>query len=366
MLTLLLCLMNMAFLPLRASPCRVLPDYPTAEVKTNAKNSSYQQESESYVITVMKEYLDPAVYFLYIAVGLVWNCTLVLIFVRHEEIRTASNIMIFNLAVCDILNLGIGGTFQYINFYVPHLPVDTCRDFIATRVLLRTASALSLLALSVQRCCVTLSYFRQKPLSCCSSVIFTSLYILTVWLIAASISIPTLLWEIYGFICSTYNDEYPNKLLALIYFMFYCLVMPTLMCLFNCLTAWRLKHSAKVPGELRNKPLEQVRNRSATVVMCLGIMMVFCYFPYELWCLITFWTDSGSDTALAQIILIIAKYLLFADACFNPIALYIISRTYRKLFRRYLCFVFICVCNSACQYKEEEEGEEEITYITRL
>ena len=93
------------------------------------KQEHKMRDSEEYHI--LKKYIDTIMYTLILVVGLLGNCMLLFIFVRHRKLRTAANIMIIHLAICDIINLSINAPihfyFKYDNGSCESLM--TCRMF---------------------------------------------------------------------------------------------------------------------------------------------------------------------------------------------------------------------------------------------
>ncbi|XP_069682436.1 neuropeptide CCHamide-2 receptor-like [Periplaneta americana] len=289
---------------------------------------------------VYKDYVDPAVYVVIIVTGLILNGTLLLMFIRQKEIRTRPNIMIFNLAVCDILNIAANAPLHYFNKY-DHASEDitSCGLQLAFRQFLRAVSALSLLALSIQRFCVTVPLLNRRVVECCGSSRLTLLYILFVWALALPVALPpSFIRDIYAYLCSSYKNPNSANLSTLCYTLFYCVVLPIFILGFNLATARRLKRSImEIPGEVQNVELQELRKRSANVVMALALLYIISFTPFWVWNMAVYWGELERNSPLVLFTAYLTKYLLFLNACFNPIALYISSVTYRNLFRHYLC-----------------------------
>ena len=316
--------------------------------------------SEEEKFSVFKTYVNPTIFIIIMAVGLVQNVTLLVIFVRHGEIRTTANTMIFNLAISDILNLSISAPL-FCMFHYPHnAPNDVtlCRLYTAGRHFLLCVSALSVLALSVQRFCITAPYLLYAHRKSWTPPTSPTLYVFAVWLLSLLIALPMLLVEgVYGYLCSTHTGESPTRILFLLYTLMFCVLLPSLMVFFSTLTARRLRNSVRqMPCALRQRTHERVRRRSARIVTFLAIVFVLTYCPLWLWAAVVYWTDPDRQSVIVLVSEYITKYLLFANGCFNPIALCIASGTFRKLFKRYLC------CSD--QPVEKTEDNKKISYIT--
>jgi hypothetical protein len=207
-----------------------------------------------------------------------------------------------------------------------------------------SASALSVVALSAQRFCATLPAFHSlKARNRSSSLVITTTYILLVWAAASSIVLPDTLREK---VCDDNPAEKSGrksaKVVSLHEFLVYCFVLPGIMFIFTLLTARRLKRSAReMPGDVRHKTHEEARNRGAKVVTALCVVFTVSYVPFFMWGRIA--TTLGLDRLelTYRILDNFTYYLLFSNPCFNPLALYVTSHTFRRLFNGYLfgwCF----------------------------
>ncbi|XP_069682435.1 neuropeptide CCHamide-1 receptor-like [Periplaneta americana] len=307
---------------------------------TDIKNASEVGNSEQQYTTmgVFIRYVDPVVYSIYLVVGFLLNGAVIIMFIRSEEIRKPANVMILNLVICDILNIGISGPLQFLCSRHPRdLVMIGCKEDMAIRQTLKAAAALSLVALSIQRFFITIPFQRH---SSNTSNIYLAVYILAIWLLAMLVSLPAVLvMGVYTYLCSwTAQDPYPTKVMVLINFLFYCFLLPLLMFVFSFVTARRLKRSVK---EFQDTVQNQKRNRSANVVIFLSVLFVICFLPYELCCVVLFWIIPKITQDSVGLTFVISKYFLFANACFNPLALYFCSKTFKALFRKYF---FCCRC----------------------
>jgi len=317
---------------------------------SNTRQSLFYQKSlmaKLEATIIFRDYIDPPLYILILLTGLVWNVVLLLMFARKKEIRTAPNIMIFNIVMADILNLTFNLPLQYFGFYYPmHLRLSepVCVLFVTLRCMFTSASALSVVTLSAQRFCATLPAFHSlRARSRLSSHVITIAYILLVWVAASSIVLPDTLREK---VCDDDPGEKSGrksaKVVSLHEFLVYCFALPGLMFIFTFLTARRLRRSAMdMPGDARHKIHEDARNRGAKVVTALCVVFIISYVPFFMWGRIA--TTLGLDRLELpyRILDNITYYLLFSNPCFNPLALYVTSNMFRRLFNSYLfgwCF----------------------------
>jgi hypothetical protein len=112
------------------------------------------------------------------------------------------------------------------------------------------------------------------------------------------------------------------------------------MAAFSILTARRLHDSTRdVPSQLCNANTEQSRKRSARVLRALTLAFLISYVPNFTWNFVDYWFEDELFE-LPDIVSVsidnVAYHLLFLNVCFNPMALYIVSSTFRKAFVMYM------------------------------
>ena len=299
---------------------------------TNVTNDS-EQAIQIYNITA---------YVVLMTVGIIWNGTLLFMFVRHKEIRTTANTMIINLAVCDFVNLSIVAPLRY-TFHYPHEApdnLDLCRQISAFQHWILNAGALSLVALSIQRFCITVPHSTFHFTFVRSyTKLSTTVYIIFVWTMSLLLALPySVIWDIYGYLCGSYNNKLGNNIMILVNLLFFCVLLPFLMFFFNLATARRLKNSVNISvGGVNNSSRELVRKRSANMVTVLSVLFLLNHLPYFLWCVYAYWTPVNRHSTTSTVLECISKHLLFLNSCFDPVTLYFTSSTFRRLFRRYFC-----------------------------
>jgi gastrin-releasing peptide receptor len=287
-------------------------------------------------------YINPVVYGVILLVGLVGNGTVLFIFAQVKDVRTKYNVTIFNLVIGDILNLLINIPLHYMVHYSSAFGKLTglwCHIFAMTRFLFFAVSALSVVSLSIQRYVITVhTLWRPRILgnSC--------LYVVSVWVLAILVSLP----EAFNVsdrngVCSSYSTI-RRKIFSLLNFLLYCVTCPSIMAAFSILTARRLHNSTRdVPSQLCNTNTEQSRKRSARVLTALALAFLISYLPTFTWNFVDYWFQ-GEIFELPDIVSVsidnVAYHLLFLNVCFNPVALYIVSSTFRKAFIMYMfrCF----------------------------
>jgi hypothetical protein len=288
---------------------------------------------------ILTQYIDPTIYTLILVIGLSGNGMLLFIFVRYRKLRTAANLMIIHLAICDIINLSINAPlhfyFKYDNGSRESLM--TCVIVLLIRQLVRCAAALAVITLIIQRFIITHPTFIKSPSKRRTTSTFTTVSIIIVWVLPFPIAMPTLdAPAFYEPICSGKKEDRLHYVIVL-NFVLYCLIMPSLMFGFSTQIARRLNQSIKnIPGEICQQTLQESRIRSARMMMALAVVFVITYFPFQLWVLFARWVRVDTKSPIMIYALHFSKQLLFANGCFNPIAMFAVSSTLRKFLVRHV------------------------------
>jgi hypothetical protein len=118
----------------------------------------------------------------------------------------------------------------------------------------------------------------------------------------------------------------------------YCVIPVLAMAIFYFMTSWRLRQSVrKMPGEaLRQETARHARVRSSNVLIALIAVFAVSYTPIQLFRFIELWFYGGGF--LFDYVDLISYSLLSLNSCFNPIALYVASGSFRLYYNRYLCY----------------------------
>ena len=294
--------------------------------------------------------LRPILWTLYIAAIFV-NGLLVFIFIRHREVRTDRNTIILNLAIADILavlcnaSLQIifvyGGTFNKTRIY--YRVMDSCLE-VTTGVCIY-----SIVGLSVQRYCAVVPNYKSN--ACGLSRRFnSSLFVGVLWIAAC---VPKVI---------EFSIEMGLRAWAMRNLVLYCVIPAVFMAIFYVMTSWRLKQSVrKIPGEaVRHETVRNARFRSSNVLIALVAVFVVSYTPIQLFRFIELWFYGGGY--LFDYADVIAYSLLSLNSCFNPVALYVASGTFRKYYNRYIC----CRWNSDKVTVSDQNTNHQCTKTTRL
>jgi gastrin-releasing peptide receptor/ATP-dependent RNA helicase UAP56/SUB2 len=260
-------------------------------------------------------------------VAIAENGLLVFIFFRHREMRSDRNIIILNLAVADILSVLSNASLQIIFIYGG--PFQRAKVYYRIADLSLEVSTgvciYSIVVLSIQR------YFAVFPSYKCRECGFarrfnSTLFVLGLWAVGC---VPQIIHV-------TTNMSF--RAWAMRNLILYCVIPIVAIATFYLMTSWRLRQSVrKMPGEaMRQETARHARVRSSNVLIALIVVFVISYTPIQLFRFIELWYFGGGY--LFDYVDLIAYSLLSLNSCFNPVALYVASGTFRRYYNRYICY----------------------------
>jgi gastrin-releasing peptide receptor len=313
-------------------------------ITNNTKSTDFVQNptfllEDSKVYHTFTHYVEPSGYILILGVGLLGNGVLLFIFVRHRKLRTAANLMIIHLAICDIINLSINAPLHFFfNYdYGTHESLLSCRIVLALRQFLRLTAALAVITLIIQRFIITAPAFTKSPSKRRTTFIFNIVSIIIVWVLPLPIAFPAMyLPKFYEPVCY-YKKREGVPYVIVLNLALYCFIMPSLMFGFSTQIARRLNQSAKnIPGEICQQMQQESRMRSARIMMALAFVFVITYFPFQVWVLLARFVLVDVKSPIMIYSCHITKQMMFAHGCFNPIAMFVASSTFRNLLARHV------------------------------
>lgn len=310
-------------------------------------------EEESYVPYAqrLETYLVPVLFAIIFLVGVLGNGTLVLIFVKHTKMRNIPNTYIMSLALGDLLVIVTSLPFTSTLYTIESWPYGdfVCKLSEATKDISIGVSVFTLTALSAERYCAIVNPIRRhistKPLTIVMAVF--------IWIISFILALPAAIFsnvqtaEVYNNstieYCSPFPPEYGNtykKAMILFKFLAYYACPLCIIAAFYVLMARHLVLSTRnMPGELQGQS-NQINARKKVAKMVLAFVIIFfvCFFPYHTFMLWFHFCPTAQDdyNEFWHGYRIVGFCLSFINSCINPIALYCVSKAFRKYFNRYL------------------------------
>ncbi|XP_049799818.1 neuropeptide CCHamide-1 receptor-like [Schistocerca nitens] len=322
----------------------------------------------------IETYLVPVIFLLIFTAGVLGNGTLVLIFIRHRNMRSSPNLYILSLALGDLLVILICVPFISTIYTVESWPYGMviCKLAETAREVSVSVSVFTLTALSVERYCAI-----AGPVAGASRRV-GPLLLAAIWLLAAAAAVPTAL---YTQVTEEAINEceagalrriqvcypFPKELAAPVvtarvqldnrpvlrpaascdtsccaggrFAVHYALPL-VLISIFYSLMAVRLRRG--LPGEAPQRHIRSQRQRVARTLLTFVGVFFICFLPQHVFSLWFYWASSSVQeyNDWWHALRILGFCLSFANSCANPVALYCVSCTFRKHFDRYL----LCWC----------------------
>lgn len=310
----------------------------------------YSERPETYIV--------PVVFAIIFLVGVLGNGTLVFIFARHRTMRNVPNTYIFSLALGDLLVILSCVPFTSTLYTIESWPWGEliCKLSEATKDVSIGVSVFTLTALSAERYCAIVnpirSHISSKPLTTVTAVL--------IWFMSMILALPAAIFSNVQSVdvsdnhtieyCSPFPKQYGStyeKGMVLFKFLAYYAIPLCVIAGFYVLMARHLVLSTRtLPGEHNPQRGQsnqiQARKKVAKMVLAFVIIFIVCFLPYHTFMLwFHFYPSSHDDyDEMWHAFRIVGFCLSYINSCINPIALYFVSKAFRKHFNQYL---FCCM-----------------------
>jgi len=319
----------------------------------------YSQRPETYII--------PILFALIFVVGVLGNGTLVLIFIRHRNMRNVPNTYIFSLALGDLLVIVTCVPFTSTVYTFEMWPYGEliCKLSECVKDISIGVSVFTLTALSADRFFAIVDPMRKLHTGGGGrrATRLTILSAVFIWILAVICALPSAVtsyimvvpindkkFDICYPFPKSWGKIYAKAMVILKFFIYYAIPLIIISFFYLLMARHLILSTRNMPGEMQGQA-RQVRARKKVAKMVLAFVIVFavCFFPQHVFML---WFYSDQDSANEQYngfwhVLRIAGFCLsFINSCINPIALYCVSGTFRKHFNRYLLCIY-CKRSSA-------------------
>ncbi|XP_069691978.1 bombesin receptor subtype-3-like isoform X2 [Periplaneta americana] len=290
-------------------------------------------ENDEHEQMLLRSYIQPVLQGIIFVTGLVSNGILLAIFVKHKEMRTSTNIMLINLVVGDIYSLVVNLPLFYIysTFTTWKLGEETCKLLRFSRHLGIGVNIFSVTALSVQRYCAALKSSRGKKLKRQLSTFL----VVCVWVLACLFAAPhTFFAGFYGSRCSNSGIKHESyiTIITLFEFIMLCIFPVVTISFFTILTGCTLSFTVDKKAKKERQAVRRVTN----ILAVLTIVVTISYVPYYVYRFLYIWCGLELSLKSHTVLQVVLYTLMFCNACFNPVAMYIVSQTFRRYFHFYL------------------------------
>ncbi|XP_033230913.1 neuropeptide CCHamide-1 receptor [Belonocnema kinseyi] len=299
-------------------------------------------------------YILPAVFSFILIIGVTGNGILVLTILRHANMRNVPNTYVLSLALGDMLVIVTCVPFTITVYVLDSWPfglllckVSECAKDVSIGV-----SVFTLTALSADRFFAIVDPMRKLHTAGTGrrATRFTSCIAALIWCLAAICALPATFSYIRFFrvnkdvtfkTCYPFPEEFgPNypKIVLLCRFIVYYFLPLTIIGVFYLSMASHLVQSTRnIPGEMQGQ-VKQIKARKKVAKMVLAFVIIFaiCFLPQHVFMLWFYnYPDAQKDyNSFWHLFRIVGFCLAFANSCINPIALYLVSGSFRKYFKR--------------------------------
>uniref|UniRef100_A0A3Q0SH39 Endothelin receptor type B n=1 Tax=Amphilophus citrinellus TaxID=61819 RepID=A0A3Q0SH39_AMPCI len=309
--------------------------------------------SESAGIRATFKYVNIIVSLLVFIVGIVGNSALLKIIYVNKRMRSGPNILIASLALGDLIHIVIDIPINAYRLMAEDWPFGLvlCKLIPFIQKTSVGITVLSLCALSVDRYRAVVSWNQIKD-------IWVSLWTATeiglIWVISILLAVP----EVVGFDMITM--DYKEKRLTI------CLLHPMqttkFMQIYKAVKDWWLfgfyfcmplvwtavfyaLMTRKMLRKTENTLCEHIKQRRevAKTVFCLVIVFALCWLPLYISRILKLTIYDEKDPNRCQLLSVFLVLDYFGinmaslNSCINPIALYIVSKRFKRCFKACLC-----------------------------
>ncbi|XP_067002930.1 neuropeptide CCHamide-1 receptor [Anabrus simplex] len=340
-------------------------DNMSAIVNTNISNTSVTNKSNGEPYTPYhlrpETYIVPVLFAIIFIVGVVGNGALILIFVRHRNMRNVPNTYIFSLALGDLLVIITCVPFTSTVYTFDSWPYGEiiCKLSECAKDISIGVSVFTLTALSADRFFAIVDPMRKLHTggSGRRATRFTIGIVGSIWVLAIALATPA---AVTSYIrvhvvnanttfqaCYPYPEElgirYANGVVITKFVVYYAIPLLIIGVFYTLMARHLILSTRNMPGEMQGQA-KQIRARKKVAKMVLSFVIVFaiCFFPQHVFMLWFYNYPTAQDdyNEFWHAFRIIGFCLSFVNSCINPIALYCVSGTFRKHFKRYL----LCYC----------------------
>ncbi|XP_015781292.1 neuropeptide CCHamide-1 receptor [Tetranychus urticae] len=341
---------------------------PFIDPTTNSTNLSITLEDyeDSYVPYESRPetYIVPLIFGILFVVGLIGNGTIVYVFLRNKTMRTIPNTYIISLSIGDLLI--ITGSLPFVStiYSFDSWPYGSflCKLSEFFRDVSMGVTVFSLTVLSADRYMAIVLPLRRFTSSRHKEL--TLAIAGFIWLVSCLLAFPgaynsfvlqlsitpdKTIYVCYPFPASL-GTNYAKFIVLTKFIILYALPLFIISIFYLAMARYLL--SSTGPSGFSNSAnqthlrLTKARTKVAKTVLSFIILFAFCFFPNHVF-MIGFYFYPNLFTYLTPFwhyLRIVGFILAFGNSCLNPVALYIVSGSFRSHFDKCL---FRCFCKKA-------------------
>ncbi|XP_018558639.2 endothelin receptor type B [Lates calcarifer] len=281
------------------------------------------------------------------------NSALLKIIYVNKSMRSGPNILIASLAFGDLIHIVIDIPINAYRLMAGDWPFGLvlCKLVPFIQKTSVGITVLSLCALSVDRYRAVVSWNRIKGIGVS---VWTAIEITLIWVISILLAVP----EVVGFDMITMNYKDKHLRICLLHPMqtmpfmqFYKSVKDWwLFGFYFCMPlAWTTVFYALMTQKMLRKTENTLSNHTkqrlevAKTVFCLVIVFALCWLPLHLSRILksTIYDETDPNRCQLLSVFLVLDYfginMASLNSCINPIALYIVSKRFKRCFKACLC-----------------------------
>ncbi|CAG0890848.1 unnamed protein product [Darwinula stevensoni] len=328
----------------------------------------------------------PIIFAIIFIIGVLGNGTLIAIFLRHRELRNVPNTFIFTLAIGDLCVCLVCIPFVSTIYTFHSWPYGEmmCKlaeyvNYVSIGVSVFTLTALSMERYAAIRNPLSLTSLRGNG-SGGRGCKIRLLSCLLIWSLALLTALPSLIYtQVVEFegaasnetirVCYPYPKElglsYSQAMATYKFLLYYALPLGLVSFFYAGMARGLLESTRGIPGEGGGRSQSQMRARKkvAKIVLAFVIIFAICFLPshvYFLWWYYTYPRSMDNYNIFWHYFKILGFVLGFCNSCINPIAMYVMSDTFRKHFNRYL----FCSCRGTSRDLSGLQSQSQDTQVT--
>ncbi|XP_053184230.1 endothelin receptor type B-like [Scomber japonicus] len=299
------------------------------------------------------KYVNTVVSFVVFVVGIVGNSALLKIIYINKSMRSGPNILIASLALGDLIHVVIDIPINTYRLMAEDWPFGLvlCKLVPFIQKTSVGITVLSLCALSVDRYRAVVSWKRIKGIGVS---MWTAIEITLIWVISVMLAVP----EVVGFdmITMDYKDKHlrvcllhPMQTTQFMQFykslkdwwlfgFYFCMPLVWTAVFYTLMTRKMLRNTENTLSDYTKQ-----RREVAKTVFCLVIVFALCWLPLYLSRILksTIYNEEDPNRCQLLSVFLVLDYfginMASLNSCINPIALYIVSKRFKRCFKACLC-----------------------------
>ncbi|XP_070566048.1 G-protein coupled receptor 54-like [Ptychodera flava] len=310
----------------------------------------YEYTPELYVET----WLVPTIFALICLVGVAGNSMVIVVILRHKQMKTTTNFYILSVAIVDLAFLVCCVPFTVFALITEWFFGDFMCKFSYYLIFVTVqANCFTLTAMTVDRYFAIVhpmaSISRRSP----KVVLVVSI---AIWLVAGTTNVPVALYRKvmyinwFGTQADPYcMEEWPDETWQLMFFIYgfvaaYC--APLIVIIFcNCLVVrnmWKssnLKENSEVSG--RQRLWHQRRARTTRMICVVAILFGVSWLPTHILAILArIFPEHFDGNQVTYALQLSSNCLAYSNSCMNPFVYAFMGSNFRKCFKEVFSNVF--------------------------